>query len=233
MQGSPSRLCGIDVYHDFNWPDVVSHGMRQFPHCQRLAELAQANSGDKTPALILTANSDELEGAFENATHHFIVVCLPRYIREAEPNEAIAYLARRADVYEARMARLEELMAQPDVLHDVLTAEGVAEWLSADPARAGEVEDAMPQGGIPPRVDPARAIVALSRYWEALAETPELRDALFTEAGAATAFARWVGDHPLESACAGGPRARGPRRFQRGNWYRSTSAVPKRLAGEP
>ena len=202
LQGSPARLCGIDVYYDFDWADVVTHGMRQFAHGQRLAELAIANARGKTPALILTSNPDELEGTFDTDTHHFVVVCLPRYIREAEPNEAIAYLSRRADVYEARMARLEELMAQPDILRNVLTAEQVADWLSADPARAGEVEDAMPEGGVAPELDPARAVIALSRYWNALAESPELRDALFTEDGAATAFARWAADNPVDAAGA-------------------------------
>lgn len=200
LKGGPARLLGIDIYHDFKWSDVVTHGMRQFPHGLRLAELAFANCGKKTPALILTANEQELEGAFETDTHHFVVVCLPRYLREAEPDEAVAYLARRADVYEARMARLEELVAQPDLLHDVLTAEQVADWLSGDPARSEDVEDAMATDTPVPRVDPARAVVALSKYWEAVADDPELRDALFTDEGASSAFARWVGDHPVEAA---------------------------------
>jgi hypothetical protein len=102
LQGSPSRLRGLDVYYDFRWRDVISHGMRQFPHCQRLADLALANCGNKIPALILTSKPGELEGAFETDTHHFIVVCLPRYLEEADPDEAAAYLARRADVYEER-----------------------------------------------------------------------------------------------------------------------------------
>jgi hypothetical protein len=200
MRGSPERLLGIDIYRDFPWSDVVTHGMRQFPHGLRLAELANANCKGKTPALILTTSEHELEGPFETDTHHFIVVCLPRYLREAEPNEAVAYLARRADVYEARMARLEELVAQPDLLHEVLTAEQVADWLSFDPGRSDEVADAMANPTAVPRVDPARAVVALSKYWHAVDEDPELRDALFTEDGASSAFAHWVADHPLEAA---------------------------------
>jgi hypothetical protein len=202
MRGSPARLLGIEIHYDFRWREVVTHGMRQFPHGQRLAELAIASCKDKTPALILTTNELELEGAFETDTHHFIVVCLPRYMREAEPNEAVAYLARRADVYEARMARLEELVAQPDLLHEVLTAEQVADWLSGDPSRSDEVADKMTSDAAVPQVDPARAVIALSKYWGAVAEDPDLRDALFTEEGASTAFARWVGEHPLEAAAA-------------------------------
>src|SRR5713226_5410466 len=96
-KGGPARLLGVDIYHDFRWSDVVTHGMSQFAHGLRLAEVANANCKKKTPALILTSKEKEFEGAFETDTHHFIVVCLPRYLDEAEPNEAIAYLARRAD----------------------------------------------------------------------------------------------------------------------------------------
>src|SRR5438128_2454554 len=103
-RGGPARLLGIEIYHDFVWPDVVTHGIGQFHHGLRLAELAYAHCGSKTPALLLTSKEDELEGPFETDTHHFIVVCLPRYLREATPNEAVAYLGRRADVYETRMA---------------------------------------------------------------------------------------------------------------------------------
>jgi hypothetical protein len=202
MRGSPARLLGIDIYHDFRWSDVVTHGMRQFPHGLRLAELARDNCKEKTPALILTSKKEEPEGPFETDTHHFIVVCLPRYLAEAEPNEAIAYLARREDVYAASMARLEELVGHPHLLDEVLTAEQVAEWLSTDPARSKEVEGAMSSASTVPRVDPARAIGALSKYWQALAEDPELREALFTDEGASNAFARWVGEHPVEAAAA-------------------------------
>ena len=202
MQGGPSRLLGIDVYYDFDWLEVVGHSMRQFPNGLRLAELARAHCGTRTPALILTSKDSELEGPFETDTHHFIVVCLPRYLREAVPNEAIAYLARRSDVYEARMARLEELVTQPELLHDVLTAEHVAEWLSLDPARSDEVADAMESAAGIPRVDPARAIVALSRYWDAVAGDAALRESLFTEEGASTAFASWIAEHPTDAANA-------------------------------
>jgi hypothetical protein len=199
-RGSPYRLLGIDMYCDFPWSGVVTHGMSQFSHGLRLAELARANCSGKKPALILTSKDDELEGAFETDTHHFIVICLPRYLKEAESNEAIAYLARRTDVYKASMARLEDLMAHPHLLDEVLTAEQVAEWLSVDPVRSDDVANAMSDATVVPKVAPARAIVALSRYWHAVADDQELRDALFAEDGASTAFARWVGDHPLDAA---------------------------------
>jgi len=150
----------------------------------------------------LTSNVDELEGPFETETHHFIVVCLPRYLVEAEPNEAIAYLGRRADVYEARIARLEDLLAHPDLIDEVLTAEMVADWLSVDPDRSEEVAQEMASPAALPKVEPARAIIALSKYWQAVADDPELRNALFTDEGASNAFARWVGEHPLEAAAA-------------------------------
>jgi hypothetical protein len=199
-RGSPARLLGIDIYHDFAWSSVVTHGMRQFPGGLRLAELAINNAKGKTPALILTSKKDEIEGAFETDTHHFLVICLPRYLVEATPNEAIAYIARRKDVYQAQIARLDELLAQPDLLHEVLTAEQVAQWLSLDPERSDDVASAMESDAVVPKIDPARAIVALSKYWKAVSEDKELRDALFTEEGASSAFARWVSDHPVDAA---------------------------------
>lgn len=59
MRGGPARLLGIDIYYDFRWREIVTHGMRQFAHGQRLAELAVANCGEKTPALILTSNEQQ------------------------------------------------------------------------------------------------------------------------------------------------------------------------------
>jgi hypothetical protein len=202
--GSPRRLLGIEIYHDFPWGTVVKHGMNQFEHGQCLAELAYDHCGDKVPALILTKKENELEGSFETDTHHFIVVNLPLYLRESTPNAAISYLARRAEVYEARMARLEELAARPDLILEVLTAEQVADWLSVDPARSGEVREKMDAEGDVPDIDPARVVAVLSRYWQALADDPELRDALFAydEVGASNAFARWAAERPAEAADA-------------------------------
>lgn len=202
--GSPRRLLGIEIYHDFPWSNVVTHGMNQFSHGQRLAELAQDHCRDKVPALILTTKENELEGSFETDTHHFIVVNLPLYLRDATPNAAISYLARRADVYEARMARLEELAARPDLILEVLTAEQVADWLSVDPARSDDVREKMDADADVPDIDPARVVAVVSKYWQALADNPELREALFAydEVGASNAFARWAAERPAEAANA-------------------------------
>jgi hypothetical protein len=35
--GGPARLLGIDIYHDFDWSDVVTRGMAQFSHGLRLS----------------------------------------------------------------------------------------------------------------------------------------------------------------------------------------------------
>jgi hypothetical protein len=142
-RGGPGLLTGIEMYLDFEWDDVVWHGMRMFRHCSHLASLAHARCGDKIPALILTDNEDEVEGEYSTDTHHFLVVNLRRYIAEATGDPAVSYLARRTDVYNASVARAEDLLGQPGVLNDVLTADLVADWFTADPARTEEVREAL------------------------------------------------------------------------------------------
>jgi hypothetical protein len=163
--------------------------------------LAKAWCGNKVPALILTTDEHEIEGPFETDTHHFIVVHLPSYLREATPDAAVSYLSRRTEVYETRMARLEEFAAQPEVLQDLLTAEQVAEWLTADPSRSDEVQERMPDDMQVPEVDPVRLMRVLTRYWETLRDNSELRNILFEDDrdGASAVFARWVADNPSEA----------------------------------
>jgi Shedu protein SduA, C-terminal len=160
-RGTPVRLLGIEIYHDFVWSDVVAHGMSQFPNGQCLAQLAHDHCGDKTPALLLTSKDTELEGSFETPTHHFIVVNLPRYLAEATPNAAVSYLARRAEVYAAQMAQLEELAARPDLIDGLLNPELVAKWLVADPTRSDEVQEAIDGDEDVPKLDTARVLAAL------------------------------------------------------------------------
>jgi Shedu protein SduA, C-terminal len=176
-RGTPVRLLGIDIYHDFKWSDVVRHGMNQFPNGQCLAQLAREHCGSKRPALLLTDNDSELEGPFETDTHHFVVVHLPRYLREATPNAAVSYLARRRDIYEAQMAMLEQLSSRPDLVEQLYTAETVAQWLTTDPSRSDQVQESMSSQAVVPRVEPGQLVAALralesmdSAALEALAE---------------------------------------------------------------
>jgi len=139
--------------------------MNQFPYGKCLAQLAVDHCGRKIPALLLTDKEDELEGAFESDTHHFLVVNLPRYLTEATPDAADAYLARRAEVYETRMARLDELASKPEILEQVLTLEQVVSWLSADPARAAALRDTLSAAPASP-LDPDRLVDALRALGE-------------------------------------------------------------------
>jgi hypothetical protein len=201
-RGGPSLLRGIEMYLDFQWDHVVTHGMRMFRHCSHLAALAHARSGGKIPALILTDNENEVEGEDSNDTHHFLVVNLRRYIAEATGDPAVSYLARRTDVYKASVARAEDLLAVPGVLNDALTAELVADWFTANPARTGEVRDALGNEREVPALTPVQLVTAFSRYWRLLAGHPALLDAVFSdsEIGASEALAHWLADHPTEAA---------------------------------
>jgi hypothetical protein len=201
-RGGPGLLQNIQMYLDFEWDDVVPHGMRMFKHCSHLATLANARCGDKIPALILTDNEDEVEGEDSNDTHHFLIVNLRRYIDEATGDPAVSYLARRTDVYNASVARVEELLDQPGVLNDVLTADLVADWFTANPARTDDVRDALDVERDVPEITPAQIVTAFSRYWRVLADNPALLDTVFSdsEIGASEAFAHWLAEHPAEAA---------------------------------
>jgi hypothetical protein len=71
------------------------------------------------------------------------------------------------------MAQLEELAARPDLIEQVLTADQVASWLGADPARSDEVRDAMDDDADVPTVDPKRVIGALRAIERVDPETME------------------------------------------------------------
>jgi Shedu protein SduA, C-terminal len=203
-KGGPILLKGIDMHLDFKWDDVVPHGRSMFNHCSYLANLAHVRCGGKTPALILTDNDKEIEGEDSNDTHHFLIVNLRRYIKESTGDPAVSYLARRTDVYKASLARLEELMADPALLNDVMTAEQVADWLTVDPARSDEVREALDSEQEVPNVTQARMVTAFNRYWQALTNNPALRDAVFSneEIGASEAFAQWVAERPDQATLA-------------------------------
>jgi hypothetical protein len=202
MQGGPTLLRGIEMHLDFRYDVVVTHGRAMFTHCSHLANLAHARCGGKIPALILTDNANEMEGEFSTDTHYYIVVNLRRYIAESTGDPAVSYLARRTDVYNAGVARVQDLLSVPGVLDEVLNAELVADWFTIDPTRSVDVQNALNSEREIPQITPVQMVAAFSRYWRVLADHPELLDAVFSdeEMGASEAFARWVADHPSEAA---------------------------------
>ncbi len=135
-RGGHTFLNGIEIYFDFDWRAICGHDRPQFKNGQCLATLAQNNCPDgKTPALLLTAHDDVPEHPLTTESHFFLVVNLPRYLKQATGNVAVSYYADQLQSDITRMGQLDELVSQPDVLETVLTVECVAEWAIKDRAR--------------------------------------------------------------------------------------------------
>jgi hypothetical protein len=139
--GAPSRLAGIDVYYDFDWFDHFNDGRAQFRNGKRLAERVIADAPDgKVPALLLTDNDDVDERAIETPSHYVLIINLPRYLELADPDAAVAYLARGLGRDLVRAGELHALAeADPDALAALfrlhLDVSHIAEWAGADDAR--------------------------------------------------------------------------------------------------
>jgi len=142
-RGSPKRLGGLDIYHDFDWPDLFPDGRAQFKNGQCLARLVRDDCPEgKIPALLLTTRDVE-EGPIETDSHFVVVLNLPRYRATATPDAAASYYAHRLESGITGIARLHELAAQPDVINAVverqLDAEHIAAWASEHPDRMEEL----------------------------------------------------------------------------------------------
>jgi hypothetical protein len=120
-KGGPSRLLGIDVYHDFRWTDLLPDERAQFRNGQCLARLAinDCPTG-KRPALLLTTRSDVAETPLETDSQFFLVVNLPRYLSQATNDAAASYYAHQLHSGITGIARLGELASSPDVVRAVL-----------------------------------------------------------------------------------------------------------------
>jgi hypothetical protein len=72
-KGSGQRLCGIDVYYEFDWLDVFRDQRAQFRNGKSLAKFVQEKCpAGKTPALLLTLRADRKQGFYE--TPNFLVL---------------------------------------------------------------------------------------------------------------------------------------------------------------
>ena len=83
-RGGKSRLCGIEVYYDFDWETVLGHDRSTFHNGKRLAELAQEDAHGKTPALLLTARKDVQEKRTENERYSVLIVNIDSYLATSQ-----------------------------------------------------------------------------------------------------------------------------------------------------
>src|SRR5947199_8754533 len=93
--GSPSRLSGIHIFHDFDWYNEFGHDKSTFPNGKKLSQLVskECPSG-KTPTLLLTL----VEGrtfAVENTDARLIyIVHIREYKQRAKSDPALTFCAQ-------------------------------------------------------------------------------------------------------------------------------------------
>jgi hypothetical protein len=113
-KGSETRLCGIDVYYEFEWLNVFRDQRTQFTNGQCLAKFVQEKCpAGKRPALLLTLRDDLLQGFRVTANFLVFVVNLPEY-RASAGDAALSYLANHLEVDITNLDQLHELAASAD-----------------------------------------------------------------------------------------------------------------------
>src|SRR5664279_4646028 len=152
--GGPTRLCGIEVFHEFTWTDVFADNRSQFPNGQRLAERICRDCPDgMKPTLLLTVRSEEPEQAHEIDGRYVVVVNANRYLELANADAAVSYFAGHlgaisrasaqshiADVSTAEIQQFLEVHLNPEALEA---------WAEADPSRFDDVREIFgPSGGV-------------------------------------------------------------------------------------
>jgi len=152
--GSPTRLCGIDVFHEFIWTDVFPDNRSQFQNGQRLAERICRDCPDgMKPTLLLTDRPKEPEQAHELDGRYVVVVNANRYLERASADAAVSYFAghlegisrasaqsRIADVSAGEIRQFLEVHLNPEALRV---------WAEADPSRSDCVREVFGLSGGP------------------------------------------------------------------------------------
>jgi hypothetical protein len=147
-RGGATRLAGIDVYYDFEWLRVFPDNRAQFRNGQCLAKRVKDDCPTgKTPALLLTDRDEIKERAVETDSHYVLILNLPRYLKVAEADAALSYLANAVGTGIARLGDLAELAdewteEQLRAFLDLkLDADHIAEWATSDTGRMAQLRE--------------------------------------------------------------------------------------------
>lgn len=132
--GAEERLCGIDVFHEFEWRDVFPDERTQFKNGKSLAKFVKEECPPgQTPALLLTLRDDVRQGLRQTDHFSVFVVNLAEY-RAAEGDAAVSYLARHLDVDITDVEQLQRLAESADpylvrtFIESSLDIGHIAEW---------------------------------------------------------------------------------------------------------
>lgn len=180
--GAEERLCGIDVFHEFNWRDVFPDERTQFKNGKSLAKFVQDKCPPgKTPALLLTLRDDGRQGLRQTDRFSVFVVNLAEY-RAAEGDAAVSYLANHLDVDITDIEQLQELAesADPHLLRTFIESSldigHIAEWALDNRDRIEQLRELVAEA----RGEPASLSDALTAMG-ALSELPASDIAALTD----------------------------------------------------
>ena len=133
--GSPTRLAGLQVYYDFDWPSLIGHDTAQFRNGQDLAEnVVEACPDGRTPCLLLTIDDDADDGPLHTDDLNYVfVVRIHRYLAEARAGAAGSYLMRQFGVNSISMVReISKAVADPrrqdEILELSADRQGLMRW---------------------------------------------------------------------------------------------------------
>ena len=154
--GAPERLCGIRVFHDFEWLAVFPDERTHFKRGQVLARTVRDQcAAGLIPALLLTRRKDTQQGFLATSTHTLFVVNIDEWLRTPE-NAALSYVANHLPVDPTELggfAQLSELGDPEKVRAFVerqMDVEQIAEWLGEDASRIQRLAQIVDLGSIRP-----------------------------------------------------------------------------------
>jgi Shedu protein SduA, C-terminal len=166
-KGAPYNLDGIDVFYDFKWSEYFSDGRMQFRNGKCLARqvLGECPEG-KTAALLLTCREEEKERSFESQFLFVMVINFPRYLKLADANAAVSYLAQSFGPGITNIGRFSELEARtPEevqtLLEQQLTAERIGKWATGNPQRLADLRRIVDTNPTGHSADPSNLIEAV------------------------------------------------------------------------
>lgn len=150
--GAPSRLCGIDVFHEFTWTDVFTDNRSQFPNGQRLAERIRKDCPDgMEPTLLLTLRPNEPEQAHEIDGRYVVVVNAHRYLERASADPAVSYFAEHLGAISRASEQSHIADASTEEIQQFLEAHlnpaALKAWAEADQSRLDDVREVFGSSG--------------------------------------------------------------------------------------
>jgi Shedu protein SduA, C-terminal len=168
-KGGETRLCGIDVYHEFEWLDIFPDVRTQFKNGQCLAQFVQEKCPEgKTPALLLTLR-DGLKQGFRHTPKFLVFVVNLQEYRATTGDAARSYLAGHLGVDIAEIDQLHELAASADpavlraFIEPHIDLKHITAWVSDNEDRLEQLRELAGAGeGAPPSLaDTISALEAL------------------------------------------------------------------------